>query len=108
MSTELDHPAVADMTATLDVTRRFEPLQVTFTVDGDEFCVDAWPDLSALRTIRDVARHPRPRRGCEMGLCGSCESKVDGVERRLCQMSSASLEGVVIETPAPRRSMFAV
>jgi aerobic-type carbon monoxide dehydrogenase small subunit (CoxS/CutS family) len=83
-------------------------LKVTFTVDDEEYCVDAWPDLSALRTIRDVARHPRPRRGCEMGLCGSCESKVDGVERRLCQMTSASLDGVVIETPTPRRSMFAV
>ena len=96
VSTDLELTAVADV------------LRVTFTVDGEEFCVDAWPDLSALRTIRDVAGHPRPRRGCEMGLCGSCESKVDGVEARLCQMASASLDGVVIETPTPRRSMFAV
>lgn len=95
---------VHDMSTDLDLTA----MKVTFTVDGEEFCVDAWPDLSALRTIRDVAGHPRPRRGCEMGLCGSCESKVDGVERRLCQMASMALDGVVIETPAPRRSMFAV
>lgn len=99
---------VRDMSTELELTAVADVLKVTFTVDGVEFCVDAWPDLSALRTIRDIARHARPRRGCEMGLCGSCESKVDGIEARLCQMTSASLDGVVVETPAPRRSMFAV
>jgi len=104
VSTEVEPAALAEMPEMLPEMM----LKVTFTVDGDEYCVDAWPDLSALRTIRDVARHPRPRRGCEMGLCGSCESKVDGIETRLCQMTSASLDGVMIETPPPRRSMFAV
>ena len=112
VSTEVDLTASAEMLPEmLPETLAEMPemmLKVTFTVDGDEYCVDAWPDLSALRTIRDVARHPRPRRGCEMGLCGSCESKVDGIETRLCQMTSASLDGVMIETPPPRRSMFAV
>ena len=55
-------------------------LKVTFTVDGEEFCVDAWPDLSALRTIRDIARHPRPRRGCEMGSVWIV--RVEGRRRR--------------------------
>jgi isoquinoline 1-oxidoreductase alpha subunit len=83
-------------------------VQVTFTVDGHEFTVDAWPDLSALRTIRDVAGYARPRRGCEAGLCGSCESLVAGAPTRLCQQPAVWLDGKSIDTPAPRRSLFAV
>ena len=83
-------------------------LKVSFTVDGEAFCVDAWPDLSALRTIRDIAGHPRPRRGCEMGLCGSCESKVDGVESPAVPDAVGVARWSGHRDTGPRRSVFAV
>jgi aerobic-type carbon monoxide dehydrogenase small subunit (CoxS/CutS family) len=72
---------------------------VSFTVDDRACSFATWSDMSALLAVRFLARHPRPRRGCESGLCGSCESLVDGVPTRLCQMPSTALDGCVIRTP---------
>ena len=69
---------------------------VTFEIDGLRFCFPTWSDVSALIAIRFLAKHDRPRRGCESGLCGTCESLVDGKPTRLCQMPSTSLDGVSI------------
>jgi len=71
---------------------------VSFTVDGRCVTIETWSDLSALLAVRLIARHPTPRRGCENGLCGSCESLVDGQPTRLCQMRSAELDGRVVVT----------
>jgi len=71
---------------------------VAFTVDDREVTVATWSDMSALLTIRLLARHPTPPRGCESGLCGSCESLVDGRLTRLCQMRSLDLDGCTVVT----------
>jgi aerobic-type carbon monoxide dehydrogenase small subunit (CoxS/CutS family) len=71
---------------------------VSFTVDDRACTFQTWSDMSALLAIRLIARHPTPRRGCEAGLCGSCESLVNGQPTRLCQMSSTELDGLVVET----------
>jgi putative selenate reductase molybdopterin-binding subunit len=81
---------------------------VAFTCDGVAYQIDVPSDLSALRAIREIAGHERPRRGCEAGICGKCESLVDGIETRLCQLPAPSLDGIDIVTPAPRKSMWAV
>jgi aerobic-type carbon monoxide dehydrogenase small subunit (CoxS/CutS family) len=73
--------------------------EVTFVLDGEERTATAWGDLSALLLIRLTLRHPRPRRGCEAGTCGTCESLVDGAPARLCQLNSLHLNGLTIETP---------
>jgi aerobic-type carbon monoxide dehydrogenase small subunit (CoxS/CutS family) len=71
---------------------------VSFEIDGVAFSFDTWSDTSALWAIRYLARHPNPKRGCEMGICGSCESLVNGAPTRLCQMPSTSLDGLRIVT----------
>jgi aerobic-type carbon monoxide dehydrogenase small subunit (CoxS/CutS family) len=69
---------------------------VTFEIDGHQFSFATWSDVSALFAIRFLAKYDRPRRGCESGLCGTCESMVDGAATRLCLMPSTSLDGVSI------------
>lgn len=77
------------------VTKAFER-EVSFEIDGLQFSFATWSDVSALFAIRFLAKHARPRRGCESGLCGTCESLVDGQPTRLCLMPSTSLDGVSI------------
>ena len=77
------------------MARAFER-KVSFEIDGRHFTFDTWSDVSALFAIRFLAKYDRPRRGCESGLCGTCESLLDGVPTRLCQVPSTALEGVSI------------
>jgi hypothetical protein len=74
--------------------------EVTLTVDGQQHSGTAWSDLSALLFVRLTLRHPTPRRGCEAGTCGSCESLVNAVPTRLCQMLSTDLDGAIVVTGA--------
>ena len=77
--------------------RPFEK-EVTFTLDGQSHSFATWSDTSALWAIRFLAKSDRPKRGCEMGECGSCESLVDGARQRLCILPSTNLDGVTITT----------
>ena len=79
----------------MPVTKAVER-EVTFEIDGRTFSFATWSDVSALFAIRFLGKYDRPRRGCEAGLCGTCESLVDGKPTRLCQMVSTSLDGVTI------------
>ena len=86
------------------VASRAVEADIAFDVDGTTYAIRTWSDMSALLAIRLIARHDRPRRGCEAGQCGSCESKVDGVVTRLCQLNSLALDGVSVTTgPLPLR-----
>ena len=69
---------------------------MTFTLNGQRHSFATWSDVSALWAIRFLAKSDVPKRGCEMGECGTCESLVDGVATRLCLMPSTSLDGLVI------------
>lgn len=84
------------------------PVTVKLTVDDVEYSITADPTMASLKAIREIAQHVRPKRGCQEGICGKCESKVNGAETRLCITPIGTLEGAVITTPAPRRSMFSV
>ena len=64
------------------------------------------PTMAALKAIREIAGHERPRRGCQEGLCGKCESKVNGQDTRLCITPIGSLMGAVVATPAARKSIW--
>jgi hypothetical protein len=84
-----------------------EPATTTsVTVDGSRYRITCDPSMAALKAIRELAGHERPRRGCQQGICGKCESIVDGTERRLCITPIGTLEGATITTPAPRRSVW--
>jgi aerobic-type carbon monoxide dehydrogenase small subunit (CoxS/CutS family) len=72
---------------------------VTFTVAGIEHSVEAWSDMTALEVVRlAVGRSGAPSR-CEAGICGTCESLVDGVAVRLCATGIGRIDGSTITLP---------
>jgi isoquinoline 1-oxidoreductase alpha subunit len=84
-----------------------EPAVLTvLTVDDVEYSIVADPTMAALKAIREIAEHVRPRRGCQEGICGKCESKVNGDDTRLCITPIGSLAGAVVVTPTPRKSIW--
>lgn len=82
------------------------PVTTTLRVDNIEYSILTDPTMAALKAIREIAEHLRPPRGCQEGICGKCESKVNGVETRLCITPIGTLDGAVIVTPAPRKSIW--
>ena len=88
--------------------RGLAPVPVSLTIDGVRYALCVDPSMAGLKAIREYAGHERPRRGCQAGICGKCESRVDGNETRLCLTQIGDLDGTTIETPAPRKSMFAI
>ena len=84
-----------------------EPAVLTvLTVDDVEYSIVADPTMAALKAIREIAEHVRPRRGCQEGICGKCESKVNGEDTRLCITPIGTLAGAVVVTPTPRKSIW--
>jgi aerobic-type carbon monoxide dehydrogenase small subunit (CoxS/CutS family) len=80
-------------------------------VDGVSYAITADPTMASLKAIREIAAHVRPKRGCQEGICGKCESTVtlDGGEptiTRLCITPIGTLEGATVATPAPRKSIW--
>ena len=62
-----------------------EPATTTaVTVDGTAYTITCDPTMAALKAIREIAGHARPRRGCQEGICGKCESVVDRRPRPAC------------------------
>ncbi len=82
------------------------PVAITVTVDEVTYTITADPTMAALKALRELAGHDRPRRGCQEGICGKCESDVDGAETRLCITPIGDLDGARVTTPAPRRGLF--
>jgi hypothetical protein len=82
------------------------PVLTVLTVDDVEYSIFADPTMAALKAIREIAEHVRPRRGCQEGICGKCESKVNGELTRLCITPIGTLGGAVVVTPAPRKSIW--
>jgi hypothetical protein len=82
------------------------PVLTVLTVDDVEYSIFADPTMAALKAIREIAEHVRPRRGCQEGICGKCESKVNGVDTRLCITPIGTLCGASVVTPAPRKSIW--
>jgi aerobic-type carbon monoxide dehydrogenase small subunit (CoxS/CutS family) len=83
----------------------------TLVVDDVEYHIVADPTMASLKAIREIAEHVRPRRGCQEGICGKCESKVtlpggEATDTRLCITPIGSLVGARVVTPVPRKSMW--
>ena len=72
-------------------------MTVRFTVDGAEHTVEVYSDETALRALQQRFGRPRFPSSCEQGLCGTCETLVDGQPTRLCLMPAPRLDGLVIE-----------
>ncbi len=82
------------------------PVVTVLVVDDVEYSIFADPTMAALKAIREIAEHVRPRRGCQEGICGKCESLVNGEDTRLCITAIGTLTGAVVVTPAPRKSIW--
>lgn len=88
---------------------RGEPaVTVRFTLDGETHDITADPSMAALRAIRDVFGYTRPKRGCQAGICGKCESDVDGALTRLCITELREIDGTTVTTPVPKKSIWSV
>ena len=83
----------------------------TVTVDEVIYAITADPTMASLKAIREIAEHVRPRRGCQEGICGKCESTVtlpggEPTMTRLCITPIAALGGATVVTPPPRKSIW--
>lgn len=87
------------------------PVVTTLVVDDVEYSITADPTMASLKAIREIAEHVRPKRGCQEGICGKCESKVtlaggEPTDTRLCITPIGTLNGAVVVTPPPRKSIW--
>jgi aerobic-type carbon monoxide dehydrogenase small subunit (CoxS/CutS family) len=73
-------------------------VDIACTIDGEPFAFTTWSDMSALLAIRLNGKHGKPRRGCEAGNCGACESTLNGTLVRLCQVRPTELFGAIVVT----------
>jgi hypothetical protein len=73
-------------------------VDVVCTIDGEPFVFTTWSDMSALLAVRLNGKHGKPRRGCEAGTCGACESTLNGAVVRLCQTRPTELCGADVIT----------
>jgi carbon-monoxide dehydrogenase small subunit len=80
---------------------RIEEVTVRFTVDGEEHAVAVYSDESALRALQQRFGRPRFPSSCEQGLCGTCETVVDGRPTRLCLIAAARLDGLSLQSFQP-------
>lgn len=88
---------------------RGEPeVTVRFVLDGEEREITADPSMAALRAIRDVFGYQRPKRGCQAGICGKCESDLNGELTRLCSTELGELQDSTVVTPPPKASIWSV
>ena len=72
-------------------------IEVRCVIDEASFQFTTWSDMSALLAIRLNGSYGKPRRGCESGNCGACESTLNGDLVRLCQLSPTALvDGVIV------------
>jgi len=74
---------------------------VTVTVDSEHHTIEAWSDESALRALQARFGRPRVPSSCEQGLCGTCETIVDGQPTRLCLIAAPRLDGLSLESLQP-------
>ena len=77
---------------------RIEEVTVRLTVDGTEHVVTVYSDESALRALQEHFGRPRFPSSCEQGLCGTCETIVDGLPTRLCLIAAPRLDGLSLES----------
>src|SRR6185436_9008535 len=71
---------------------------VTFTVNGAEQTVHAWPMARLLDVLREELRLTGTKEGCGEGECGACSVLIDGQLVNSCLVPVAQAEGCSIKT----------
>ena len=73
--------------------RRFK-----LTVNGRTREIEARADASLLDVLRGQLRLTGTKRGCGIGMCGSCTVLIDGRPRRACRIPIEEVGGAAIVT----------
>jgi len=55
-------------------------------VNGNDITLDAHPDRTLLDVLREDLRLTGTKRGCDIGVCGTCTVLIDGKVRRACKV----------------------
>jgi isoquinoline 1-oxidoreductase alpha subunit len=69
-----------------------------FTVNDEPVHYKMDPETPLLWALRDASNLTGTKYGCGAGQCGACTVHVDGVARRSCQVTIASIEGSFVTT----------
>ena len=75
-----------------------EPIEVTFTVNGDERTIRVEPRRTLADALREDCGLTGTHLGCEHGVCGACTVLLDGKPVRSCLMFAVQAEGVHLRT----------
>ncbi len=73
---------------------------IVLNIDGQQYAVDADPDMPLLYALRDHLQLDNPRFGCGLGQCGACMVHVDGAPARSCSLPVSAVGTARIVTLA--------
>ena len=75
-----------------------EPIEVTFTVNGEERRIRVEPRRTLADALREDCGLTGTHLGCEHGVCGACTVLFDGKPIRSCLMFAVQAEGGQLRT----------
>jgi carbon-monoxide dehydrogenase small subunit len=75
-----------------------EPIEVTFTVNGEKRTIRVEPRRMLADALREDCGLTGTHLGCEHGVCGACTVLFDGRPIRSCLMFAVQAEGVQLRT----------
>jgi carbon-monoxide dehydrogenase small subunit len=75
-----------------------EKIALSFTVNGEQRTVDAWPMARLLDVLREELQLTGTKEGCGEGECGACSVFIDGELVNSCLIPVAQAAGAKIIT----------
>lgn len=72
--------------------------QITFNVNGDEYTMGVKPNETLQDLLRLKLGLTGTKKGCEVGVCGSCTVILDGEPVNSCLVLAPSLDGKSVQT----------
>lgn len=73
-------------------------MQVSLTVNHQQYSVDVEPRLLLTDLLRDILGLTGTKVGCDTGQCGTCVVLMDGVSVKSCALLAVQADGSRIET----------
>jgi aerobic-type carbon monoxide dehydrogenase small subunit (CoxS/CutS family) len=80
------------------MTHDYDPLRISFILNGEPIAIDVRPWQTALAVIREQLHLTGTKEGCGIGECGACTILVDGRAVNSCLMLAAQLDEKNVET----------